>query len=75
MNHSLPEISIIIPVHNAERYLDRCVLSVTKQTFSNFELLLVDDGSSDRSGEICDEWAMKDEWPSESKWYVYWVRG
>lgn len=61
MNHSLPEISIIIPVHNAERYLDRCILSVTKQTFSNFELLLVDDGSSDRSGEICDEWAMKDE--------------
>lgn len=56
----MPEISIIVPVYNTEKYLDRCIRSITKQTFSDFELILVDDGSKDNSGFICDEWEKKD---------------
>lgn len=59
MNGS-PAISVIIPVYKAEAYLSRCVDSFMAQTFADFELLLVDDGSPDRSGEICDEYAAKD---------------
>lgn len=53
-------ISIIIPVYNVERFLCRCVDSVLAQTFGAFEVILVDDGSSDRSGEICDAYAQRD---------------
>lgn len=56
----LPEISIIVPVYNVEKYLSRCIESILSQSFSDFELILVDDGSTDRSGEICDEFAKKD---------------
>lgn len=52
-----PKVSVIIPVYNAEKYLNRCIDSVLAQTFSDFELLLIDDGSKDRSGEICEEYA------------------
>ena len=55
-----PTISVIIPVYNAEKYIRRCVESILVQTFEDFELLLVDDGSPDHSGEICDEYAQKD---------------
>lgn len=54
-------ISIIIPVYNIENYLNKCLNSVMGQTYKNFEVILIDDGSNDRSGEICDEWEKKDE--------------
>ena len=57
----MPEFSIIIPVYNIEKYLEECVTSVTKQTYENYELILIDDGSSDKSGSLCDEFAMKDD--------------
>lgn len=55
-----PKVSVIVPVYKAEAYLHRCVDSILAQTFQNFEVLLIDDGSPDRSGEICDEYAKKD---------------
>ena len=54
------KISIIIPVYNMERYLDKCVESVLRQTYANIEVLLVDDGSTDSSGTLCEHWAEKD---------------
>ena len=56
----MPKISIIVPVYKAENYLRRCVDSILNQTFTDFELILVDDGSPDRSGDICDEYEQKD---------------
>ena len=56
-----PKISVIIPVYNAEVYLHRCVDSLLSQSFKDFELLLVDDGSVDSSADICDEYANGDE--------------
>ena len=60
MNHTLPSISVIVPVYNAEKYLDKCVESLLSQSFADFELLLVNDGSTDNSGKLCDEYAKKD---------------
>lgn len=56
-----PEISIIVPVYNMEKYLPQCVESIIAQTFTDWELLLVDDGSKDSCGVMCDEWAKRDE--------------
>ena len=56
----LPLLSVIVPVYKVEAYLDRCVESIVGQTYKNLEIILVDDGSPDRSGEICDKWAAKD---------------
>ena len=56
----LPLISVIVPVYRVEQYLDRCLRSITEQTYRNLEIILVDDGSPDRSGAICDDWAAKD---------------
>lgn len=56
-----PLISIIIPVYNVEQYLDECMVSVLNQTYTNMEIVLVDDGSKDRSPELCDTYAVKDE--------------
>ena len=55
-----PLISIIIPVYNVEQYLDECMESVLNQTYTNLEVVLVDDGSKDRSPAMCDEYATKD---------------
>lgn len=55
-----PTISVIIPVYGVEAYLDACLTSVTGQRYENLEILLVDDGSPDRCGRICDTWAAKD---------------
>lgn len=55
-----PKISIIVPVYNVEKYLRHCIDSILNQSFTDFELLLIDDGSKDRSGVICDEYAAKD---------------
>ncbi len=57
---SKPQISVIVPVYNVEKYLHRCVDSILAQTFENIEVLLVDDGSPDNCGAICDEYAQKD---------------
>ena len=54
MNES-PLISVIVPVYKVESYLPKCLDSILAQTFEDFELLLIDDGSPDRCGEICDE--------------------
>lgn len=56
----MPEISVIVPVYRVEPYLRRCVDSILSQTFTDFELILVDDGSPDNCGAICDEYALKD---------------
>ena len=55
-----PKISVIVPVYKAENYLRRCIDSILAQTFTSFELILIDDGSPDNSGAICDEYAAKD---------------
>lgn len=54
-------ISVIVPVHNVERYIDKCILSLVSQTHSDLEIILIDDGSTDKSSLICDEWAQKDK--------------
>ena len=56
----MPLISIIVPIYNSEETLNRCVDSILNQTFHDWELLLIDDGSTDKSGEICDEYAATD---------------
>lgn len=53
-------ISVVVPIYNVEKYLNRCVDSILNQTFTDFELILVDDGSPDNCGKICDEYAEKD---------------
>ena len=54
------KISIIVPVYNVEKYLERCIRSIISQTYSNWEAILIDDGSTDSSGELCDEIAKID---------------
>ena len=57
---NVPQVSVIVPVYKVEKYLHRCVDSILNQTFTDFELILVDDGSPDNCGAICDEYAAKD---------------
>lgn len=57
---SMPLISVIVPVYNVEKYLDQCITSIVDQTYKNLEIILVDDGSPDGSGAMCDAWAQKD---------------
>ena len=56
----MPQISVIVPVYNVEKYIHRCIDSILTQTFTDFELILVNDGSPDNCGAICDEYAAKD---------------
>lgn len=56
-----PLLSVIVPIYNVETYLNRCIESILQQTYSNLEVILVDDGSTDSSGKICDFYAMKDD--------------
>lgn len=60
MDQNIPTISIIIPVYNVEDYLPRCLDSIKAQTITEWECILIDDGSIDRSGKICDDYAKKD---------------
>ena len=54
-------VSVIVPVYNTLKYLDRCVSSIVNQTYSNLEILLIDDGSTDGSSQLCDDLANKDD--------------
>lgn len=60
MSTQSPKISIIVPVYKVEQYLPKCIDSILAQTYQDWELLLIDDGSPDNSGKICDEYAQKD---------------
>jgi len=57
----MPLISVIVPVYNVEKYLDECLESIVAQSYRHLEILVVDDGSTDHSGEMCDRWAERDE--------------
>ena len=61
MDNNRPLISVIVPVYNSEKHLKKCIDSVFSQTYQNWELVLVDDGSSDTSGEICDYYSWSDK--------------
>ena len=55
--NSTPLVSVIVPIYNTEKYLDRCIKSIVNQTYKNLEIILVDDGSPDNCPSICDNWA------------------
>ncbi len=59
-NPTTPKVSVIVPVYKVEKYLPECIESILAQTFTDFELILVDDGSPDNSGKICDDYAARD---------------
>lgn len=61
MGEEKPRISVIVPVYNVESYLEKCLDSIAAQTYSNMEIIVVDDGSTDGSGKICDAFAKKDK--------------
>ena len=54
-------ISVIVPVYNVEKYLDNCVQSILRQSYTNLEIILIDDGSTDKSSQLCDEYSQKDK--------------
>lgn len=54
-------ISVIVPVYNVEKYLERCMESLRAQSYEHLQIILIDDGSTDKSGEICDRYAKQDQ--------------
>ena len=60
METKAPKVSVIVPIYNVEKYLDRCVTSIVNQTLHDIEIILVDDGSPDNCPQMCDEWAERD---------------
>ena len=58
---SLKLVSIIIPIYNVEKHLDQCITSVLNQSYRNLQIILINDGSTDSSGKICENWKKKDE--------------
>lgn len=56
-----PELSVIVPIFNSELYLEKCIYSILNQTYTNFEVILVDDGSKDHSLDICRKYAQEDK--------------
>ncbi len=60
MENGVTLISVIVPIYNTDKYLDKCIKSIIQQTWTNLQIILVDDGSSDSSGEICDKYASMD---------------
>lgn len=58
MGKESKKVSIIVPIYNVEKYLDKCIESLVKQTYSNVEILLINDGSTDSCGAICEKWGV-----------------
>lgn len=54
-------ISVIVPIYKVEEFLDECIQSIVDQTYQNLQIILVDDGSPDHCGEMCEDWAKKDK--------------
>lgn len=61
MEKLVPKVSVIVPVYNVEKYLDRCIVSIVGQTLSDIEIILVDDGSPDNCPAMCDDWSKRDK--------------
>ena len=57
----MPKVTVVVPVFNVEKYLHQCIESLLNQTYRNLEIILVDDGSTDNSGAICDKYRQKDQ--------------
>ncbi len=74
-------ISVIVPIYNTEKYLGRCINSIRKQTYRKLQIILVDDGSTDKSGKICEHYKLIDErievlhinWGGGRESKKYWV--
>ena len=56
----LPRVSVVVPIYKVEKYISRCIESIINQSYKNLEIILVDDGSPDKCGDICEEYALKD---------------